>query len=223
MNSIKKSIPSALTCMNLALGFTAILLNHPVLSPILIIAGALFDVTDGIAARALKATSEFGKEIDSLADLITFGVAPAFLYFNIMTHTIWSVIFLAALPVGAAIRLARFNLSTDQTVVFKGLPSPANGLFFCTFPLLIQKDIITFEYNSFTLGILYAFPLLFAILMNMGVPLFSLKSIKYGLKKNMAFATFILLALAMVIGIQILSKESVLINLLASMPFIILL
>lgn len=136
-------IPSALTLLNLALGFVALLLDHPVYSLLLILIGCFFDVFDGILARLLKATSVFGKELDSLADIVTFGIAPAWLvYQHCLDHTVPNILLVCLLPVFSAIRLAKFNNDASQKSNFDGLPTPANGLFFASMPYLAQTTNI---------------------------------------------------------------------------------
>jgi CDP-diacylglycerol---serine O-phosphatidyltransferase len=220
-NKLLTIIPTTFTCLNLVFGFLAILVNQPVLSCLLIIAGALMDIFDGMVARMLHVTSEWGKQLDSLADLVTFGIAPAFLFYNIIDHQWIGLLAVSCLPVGAAIRLARFNISTDQKLIFKGLPSPANGLFFGAFPLLIQKEIIPFDYNCYTITILYLLPVIFAVLMNINIPLFSLKTMKFGLKNNPAFAVFIIVSVVILIAFPAFSNTTILLGILGSIPFII--
>jgi CDP-diacylglycerol--serine O-phosphatidyltransferase len=105
---------------------------------IFILIGAVFDFLDGFSARILNAMSGIGKELDSLADLITFGVLPAFLLYHMIEEQGISYISLISLfvVIGSAFRLARFNIDDSQKEVFKGMPTPANafliaGLVFC--------------------------------------------------------------------------------------------
>ncbi len=174
--NIIKSIPSVLTSMNLLSGFIAIVLNDPFWSPVFIMAGGLFDLMDGAVARKLNASSAFGAELDSLADLISFGAAPAFLYFNhVLTNSdkITAAISVSFLVVFAAIRLAKFNISSDQKYHFIGLPSPAAGLFF-TFLILEShtKSFLNFNNNT---AIWIALPIIFGLLMVSPIKFFALK------------------------------------------------
>ncbi len=174
--NIIKSIPSVLTSMNLLSGFLAILINDPLYSPLLIIAGGIFDLMDGAVARKLNATSAFGAELDSLADLISFGAAPAFLYYNhVLTHSdkIIAAISVSFLVVFAAIRLAKFNISSDQKYHFIGLPSPASGLFF-TFMILESHTKSFFDFNN-NIAIWIALPIIFGLLMVSPVKFFAMK------------------------------------------------
>jgi CDP-diacylglycerol--serine O-phosphatidyltransferase len=128
--AITSYIPSALTLLNLCCGVLSIILLDIFWSPILLIVAAIFDLFDGAAARWLDAESEFGKELDSLCDMVSFGVAPAVLYWLLLpTEAYWLMIAPLAIPVFAAIRLARFNLTPSSTE-FEGIPSPAMAMFF---------------------------------------------------------------------------------------------
>lgn len=99
---------------------------------IAIAAAAVFDFFDGAMARALHAYSDLGKDLDSLSDMVSFGVAPAMLMLNTMADAgspIWACFITLMIPVCGALRLAKFNNDTDQTTVFRGLPIPANAIF----------------------------------------------------------------------------------------------
>lgn len=127
-------LPSFITVLNACCGLIALYINHPVYSSIAILFGALCDTIDGSVARWLNAQSNIGKELDSLADAITFGVAPAFLFYHhIFVYSSDSVyISLLAcivLPIFAIIRLAIFNTDTRQKEEFIGLPTPAMAIF----------------------------------------------------------------------------------------------
>lgn len=140
---IKANIPNTITCLNLLSGCVAcIFAFHSQdtfgsfkgyeLVYILIGAAAIFDFFDGAAARLLHATSNIGKELDSLSDLISFGVAPAMLMYNTMyslNGESYSAFAALSIAVFGAIRLARFNVDDRQTDVFIGLPIPANAIF----------------------------------------------------------------------------------------------
>lgn len=146
---IKKHIPNALTSLNLACGFIAsiqVFEGALITAAWLIILAALFDFSDGTAARLLNARSEMGKQLDSLADLISFGVAPALILFQLL-HTAFSDVqgnvfmqwipYLAVLiPIFSALRLAHFNIDTRQVSSFIGLPTPANALLYVSIPLI---------------------------------------------------------------------------------------
>ena len=136
------NFPNALTCCNLICGCMATgaaFHGHFVWALAMIIAGAVFDFFDGMAARALGISSPIGKELDSLADVVTFGVAPSAMLFQLFGSVVypsWLQPLAPYLPYTAflmaafsALRLAKFNLDERQTSSFIGLPTPANALF----------------------------------------------------------------------------------------------
>lgn len=143
MRRIIELIPNTITSLNLISGCVAIWMsfNYNVQigclsgmhwAMIAIAAAAVFDFMDGAAARALKAFSPLGGDLDSLSDLVSFGVAPAMLMLNAMleygSYT-WPVAAVFLIPVFGALRLARFNNDAEQATFFRGLPIPANALF----------------------------------------------------------------------------------------------
>lgn len=140
---MKKHIPNSITCCNLISGCIAItfaLAGDYKMAILLIVIGAVFDFFDGMMARLLGVSSPIGKELDSLADVVTFGVAPSAMLFSLLGEAQWpeglSACVVAKLPYVAflmaafsALRLAKFNLDTRQTSSFIGVPTPANALF----------------------------------------------------------------------------------------------
>lgn len=163
---ISKHVPSIFTATNLIFGFIAILINDPLYSPLLIVASSFFDVMDGAIARKFNATSLFGAELDSLADLVSFIIAPAFLYYNHVLVTapkIQSIIVICILVVFGALRLAKFNIDTEQTKNFKGVPSPTTGVFFSFLVFETHANTIL-NYNE-NIIIWLVLPLIFAFLM----------------------------------------------------------
>lgn len=139
-----KHIPNFITSLNLFCGFIAIIFasnGNLVTASWFILAAMIFDFLDGFSARLLKAYSDIGKELDSLADVVSFGVAPGLILYHMLSNSfsqdgancnilITSVIMIvpAIMPVCGAIRLAIFNLDSTQSVTFRGLPIPANAL-----------------------------------------------------------------------------------------------
>jgi CDP-diacylglycerol--serine O-phosphatidyltransferase len=166
----------------------------------------IFDFADGLAARMLNAFSAIGKQLDSLADVVSFGVAPAFILLNQFTwHTCqtcapaeWLKYSSFLIPVFSALRLAKFNVDERQTDIFIGLPTPSTGIFIASLPLIYLSDgyikpLIT--HPVMLLCIIF----FLSIMMVSEVPLFSLK-----LKKNMTASnriqlTFLILSLFLVI------------------------
>ncbi len=136
MGAIKRNIPNFITCLNLLSGCIGIILlfnGMPIEAAYAMFIAAIFDFFDGLVARALHVTSPIGRDLDSLADVITFGLLPGLIAMNmvIATQNIdhrWSFICLL-IPIFSALRLAIFNNDTQQSYSFKGLATPANGLF----------------------------------------------------------------------------------------------
>ena len=128
--AIFAQIPNSITCLHLISGCIAIVMAFKGCygwASIAIAAAAVFDFLDGAMARLMKAYSAVGKELDSLSDLVSFGVAPAAMVYNILPEEYsWIAI---SIPVCGALRLARFNVDTRQTTSFIGLPIPANAIF----------------------------------------------------------------------------------------------
>src|ERR1035437_9737187 len=142
-----KYIPNFITSLNLASGFIAVIFaanGDIVTASWLILAAMIFAFLDGFSARLLKAYSEIGKELDSLADVVSFGVAPGMIIYQLVNDSlsqsipmtdnpavvtgILILLIPVIMPVCAALRLAKFNVDTTQAITFKGLPTPANAL-----------------------------------------------------------------------------------------------
>jgi CDP-diacylglycerol--serine O-phosphatidyltransferase len=129
---VRRALPSVFTIGNLFLGIISIIVafqENFQWAALLVIIGMLLDGLDGRVARALNAQSEFGKELDSLSDVISFGVAPAFIMYGVVLHELgWvGTVITAIFPICGALRLARFNVATGSTNYFVGLPITAAG------------------------------------------------------------------------------------------------
>lgn len=192
---MRKQIPNIITLLNLFSGTIAITLafNGNFLGVVIwVVIAAIFDFFDGLAARALKAYSPLGKELDSLADVVSFGVAPAsalyilmkdsFIYPDILqsiSHLTPYIAFL--IPVFAAYRLAKFNIDTRQSHSFIGLPTPANGLFWISYCYAIDRLAIQ---NEIIIYITIIAVIIMSIIMISEIPMFSFKSDNKGFKGN---------------------------------------
>ena len=158
MKGIKKHIPNILTCASLAFGFYASILGisgNYTGAMIAIFIAAVFDFSDGLAARLLKAYSPMGKELDSLADMVSFGVAPGMMLFSFIDQLLYSLswneswicklLLLAAfaIPIFSGLRLAKFNIDTRQTTSFLGLPVPAHAIFWSALIVAISSATST--------------------------------------------------------------------------------
>jgi len=176
-----KVIPSALTCANLVCGFLVFLVDID-LGVWLILLGALFDVFDGAVARWLNAQSDLGAQLDSLADMITFGAAPAYLLSYEMDGN-WQYVSIIVV-ITAALRLARFNISGSETYFFKGLAVPASAMFFLGLIIFNQTTLLL---EPLPLAIII---IIVALLNVSSIKMFSFK----GLKKDSLSMHFIIVA-----------------------------
>ncbi|MXV52538.1 CDP-diacylglycerol--serine O-phosphatidyltransferase [Pedobacter sp. HMF7647] len=192
---MKKHIPNTVTCLNLLAGCIGIVmafngkLNW---ASYLIIIAAFFDFLDGMIARLLKAYSEIGKQLDSLADMISFGFLPAAIVYQlflvapqvgeISPYLNYSAFLIA---IFSALRLAKFNIDERQTENFIGLPTPANALLIASLPLIIQTGSSFFSAYILNAFFLFIFSLGMSLLLVMEIPLFSLKFKSLGFRENL--------------------------------------
>lgn len=201
---MKKHIPNAITSLNLFSGCIAavIALQGDISllpwSLFFIIVAALFDFCDGFAARLLKAYSPMGKELDSLADCISFGFAPSAVVFKVLQEKVHlissSELVIEYLPyvafvlaIFSAIRLAKFNIDERQSESFIGLNTPANAMFWTSFCAGITSRELAGE-MYISSGLIYTILVgifVFSFLMIAEIPMFSLKVKSFGLKGNM--------------------------------------
>jgi len=197
MNTITRNIPNSITCINLLAGCMATAVAAKGSATlwgmqayqwafIFIAIGAAADFLDGFAARALHAYSNLGKELDSLCDLVTFGVAPAMIILNLFQErpdTAWLSWSALLIPVAGAIRLARFNIDTRQATTFIGLPIPANAIFWIGYASLYAHDGVAFLAQWY-----WFLPILLTEcwLMNSPLRIFSLKFKNLRIKENMS-------------------------------------
>lgn len=193
-NFITNNIPNTITCCNLVSGCIATsfaFVNRPELALLWIIIGAVFDFFDGMSARLLGVSSPIGKELDSLADDITFGVAPATMVFAelaVMDYPAFLEPLREYLPyfaylmaAFAALRLAKFNLDTRQATSFIGLPTPANALFWGSL-IVGASDLI--EASSYNVFAIMAMIIISSYIQIAELPMFALKFKQWGWKGN---------------------------------------
>lgn len=209
------SVPNTLTCCNLLCGALACIfafsayrvfpdlwgLNGRQIVWILIGAAAFFDFFDGAAARALHAPSPLGKELDSLSDLISFGMAPAMLLYNILivwSASWWIPYVSLIIPVMGGLRLAKFNLDDSQSTIFKGLPIPANAIFWIGATAWMQSHAKEWMAEHIYWGnlIVSLAIVVVALLMVTDMRMFSLKLKNFRIGEN--FLRYILIVAAVV-------------------------
>lgn len=214
---MKKHIPNSITCLNLFCGCLAIYFafhGNLVYSAYLVGIAAVFDFFDGMLARLLKAYSEIGKQLDSLADMVSFGVVPGVMMFHLIgrslegqstflgfSATVFPFIAFV-ITVFSALRLAKFNIDTRQTTSFIGMPTPACSIFVSSLPLILAND--HFGVSSYILnpGTLAALTLLLSYLLVAEIPLFALKFKNLSWKDNSIRFIFVLLAVALSVLFQ---------------------
>ena len=213
LTRVKNSIPNTITCLNLLSGAIACIFafhyNETFGSLvgyqwafICIGAAALFDFCDGASARLLHAYSDLGKELDSLSDLVSFGLAPSLILFNTINYfntgsaseiTPWAFAALF-IPVMGALRLAKFNIDTRQTTSFIGLPIPACAIFWIGLVGWLHRT------EAFNNDIVAAIIILMALMMVSGVRMFSLKFKNFQFRENFRRYMLILAAVLFVIS-----------------------
>ncbi len=206
---MKKHIPNILTCLNIVCGCIsamAALKGNFEMAAVWIILASVFDFLDGFMARLLKVSSAIGKELDSLCDVVSFGVAPAMIIYtwlircmqelpDSMVNGVVELLPFVALivPALSAVRLAKFNLDTRQATKFIGLPTPANALFLGFIPLTADK--LLFLSNFWIVG---ALTICFSILLVSEISMISLKFHDFKFK-GINIARYALLAIGLVL------------------------
>jgi CDP-diacylglycerol---serine O-phosphatidyltransferase len=211
-----KQIPNLFTLLNLVFGCIAIILilqpgesittingdnlviNLPeklAYGSFFIFAAGIVDFLDGFLARLMKASSEMGKQLDSLSDCVTFGVAPTMIMYQLLRMSylkeetafdtsIWLLLPAIAIACGAAWRLAKFNIDTRQTISFRGVPTPITGFMVAALPLIVwynNWNLAEFVLNRW---VLYGITVLISYLMVSDLPIMSLKFKDYSFKGN---------------------------------------
>lgn len=230
---MKRHIPNLITLLNVFCGCVAVVfavLNQLELAAFFMFLGIIFDFFDGLAARLLDVKSDLGLQLDSLADVITSGLVPGIVMFQLLAMslsggwnsdmsseavnaTFWVGLKVHPLPfigflitLASAYRLAKFNLDDEQQSSFVGLPTPANALLIVSFPLILlhhNNDIL----NGIILNqwFLIAMTLLSCFLLNSKIELFALKFKNWNFKDNELRYIFIVLSLVLLITMQFLA------------------
>jgi CDP-diacylglycerol---serine O-phosphatidyltransferase len=219
---IKKHIPNLITLGNLFCGTVATIYAVQadfVFAGLFVILGIVFDFFDGFAARLFNVSGELGKQLDSLADMVTSGVVPGIIMLKLIEVNTFnasnsffdnSIIGISlvglVLTLGACYRLAKFNIDTRQSDSFIGLPTPAMSLFVISLPLIQEYSNIEFALNLITNNyFLITITILLTYLMNAQLPLFSLKFKDYSIKNNLIKYVFLIASLLMIVFLQYIS------------------
>jgi CDP-diacylglycerol---serine O-phosphatidyltransferase len=217
MRTLYKQIPNLLTLGNLLCGCLGILSQHVLLSAFLILIGMVFDFLDGFLAKLLHAQSKFGKELDSFADMVTFGVLPAFMLYQmilIIPSEFDNTLKYTALmiPIFSAIRLAKFNIDDQQNHQFIGLPTPACAFLIAMIPLItyytpIYLPYIPLQHPLFLAGV----AVVLSALLVAPIKMFALKFQDFSFKNNALRYVFLIISLILLLIFQFLGGMLVLI------------
>ncbi len=192
-------LPNAFTMGNLICGTLAIWVLHDTglfaLPSTLVAFAAILDLFDGFVARLVKADGPMGKQLDSLADAVSFGVAPALMTVELSQQidnsSAWFTFLPLLLAVASVYRLAKFNVDTRQSEQFLGLPTPANALFWISVTIIYQEGSFVADHlNPWSINL---FVLLMSLLMVSELPLIALKFKEYSWRKNLPRYTLLLL------------------------------
>ena len=217
-------VPNTITALNLVSGSLAVFfgINGQLgWAAVFILAAAVFDFMDGFSARLLKAYSSIGKELDSLADMVSFGLAPAAMVFTMLQLTLfgkyqqiqfieanwsqWITLFTSlVITIAGAFRLAKFNTDDRQSEQFLGMPIPANAIFFASLGLILElgteRSIVPIILNKY---ILLSSIFACSFLMVSELPMFSMKFKNLNLKENAIRFLFLGITILMLIFLQI--------------------
>lgn len=222
---LKRHIPNAVTCLNLLCGclaLTFIFRGELVMGAYLVGIAAVADFFDGLLARALRVSSPIGKDLDSLADMVSFGVVPGAILFKLLqlatapeiftagaalsgmeeSQTHWLAYFSFLISIFSALRLAKFNNDTRQTTSFIGLPTPACTLVVASLPLILAHDQFGVKDIILSPWLLLGLTILLSGLLVAELPLFALKFKNLKWLGNRRRFIFVALALVLVITLR---------------------
>ncbi len=234
---MKRHIPNLITMLNLLCGCIATVFavkNHLDIAALFVFLGIFFDFFDGLAARALDVKSELGLQLDSLADMITSGLVPGIVMYQLLSmslHGGWNTGWVSvatdtleesatALPwlpflgflitLGSAYRLAKFNVDENQVSSFVGLPTPANALLILSFPLILlyhNNEVLNHLILNETFLIVTT--LLSTFLLNAPVKLFALKFKNWSIKSNAMRYVFIVVSLVLILTMKFMAIPAI--------------
>jgi CDP-diacylglycerol--serine O-phosphatidyltransferase len=211
---IRRNLPNALTCGNLlcgCIGVVEVFHNNILLSCLLIGIALIFDFFDGFLARLLKVSSPIGRDLDSLADMVTFGLLPAVIVYQLLMQSIpdlfgiWKAYPEFLIAIFSAVRLAKFNNDPRQSDSFIGVPTPANAMLIASLPVILHlhgdewRHVIVNTNNLLILTVVMSF------LLVAEVPLLALKFKSFGWKGNEIRYSFIVASVLLILTLQILA------------------
>jgi len=217
---MKKYVPNLITLSNLFCGTVAIVFavrGTIDWAALFVAIGIFLDFFDGFFARLLHVKSEMGLQLDSLADMVTSGVVPGIVMFQLLNNSTYVLqteeTFAMLLPyvgflitLASAYRLANFNIDTRQTSGFIGLPTPANTMFILSLPLILQyQPTELFDSLLHNMWVLLGITLLSAYLLNAEIALFALKFSDYSFKNNALKYIFLALCVILLLSLKIIA------------------
>lgn len=233
---IKKHIPNIITLLNLLSGSIAVIFavqNNLIAAALFVGLGIFFDFFDGLIARALNVKSEIGLQLDSLADMVTSGLVPGIVMFQLLAttfdgssavrtdwsgqgvmdfHIPWFAVIGLLITLASAYRLANFNIDDRQDTSFVGLPTPANAILILSLPIILE-----FQPTAFAVSLilnewfLIGLTLFSCYILNAELPLFALKFNNWGFKENFVRYGFILISLVLLFVFQFLALPLIII------------
>jgi len=236
--AIKRHVPNIITILNLLCGVIAVIFavqGNLIMAGLFVALGIFFDYFDGLAARALNVKSELGLQLDSLADMVTSGVVPGIVMFQLLVRALpvsdvpvqeWQAsgnwfqwdfpaLALIGLLIAAAsgYRLAKFNIDDRQTDSFIGLPTPANALLILSLPLIVAFQphpwAVSLILNEwFLLGLTF----LSCYMLNAEIPLFALKFSDWSFQKNKLRYIFIAYSLILIVLLQFIAIPVIIVS-----------
>ncbi|UYZ61718.1 CDP-alcohol phosphatidyltransferase family protein [Hymenobacter weizhouensis] len=207
---MKNHLPNAVTCLNLfagCLALSSIFAGRLELASYFVALAALFDFFDGLLARALHASSPIGKDLDSLADMVSFGVVPGAFLFDLLMQAgsglpSWVPYGGFIVTVFSALRLAKFNNDTRQTTSFIGLPTPACTILVASLPLILTYDTFGVQRLILNPWVLLGLTVLLSGLLVAELPLFALKFKNLRWQDNQVRFVFLLLSVGLLLVLQ---------------------
>lgn len=223
--NLVKHIPNAITCGNLlcgCLGIIEVFNGRLTNASLLMLVAGILDFFDGFVARLLHVQSPIGKELDSLADMVTFGALPGFIMyyligyysnFGVFATNNWCYVALL-IPIFSALRLAKFNIDTRQSDQFIGVPTPANAIFLGSFPFLFQTPLfahLLIGHPSLVMAILVVICIVCSLMLVAPLPLIALKFKNFTWKDNKARFSLIGIGALLLIFLQTLALPLIII------------
>jgi CDP-diacylglycerol---serine O-phosphatidyltransferase len=235
---MKKYIPNTITLGNLFCGCLAIIKifeGDLVWAAYLVGIALVLDFFDGFTARILKVSSPIGKDLDSLADMVTFGVVPGIMMLKLIEHALtthivdgpakegWTIYppepltnsylcyFALIIPIFSCIRLAKFNNDTRQSDSFIGVPTPANAMVICALPLIMEFNHPMYPMQLQNPYVLCLFSLIMSLLLISEIPLFALKFKNFGWADNKLRFVFLALSVVLLFTLQFIAIPLVII------------